>query len=64
MENDCEITKLTRGNCTSCRLKKCFVLGMNPTLIGYRSRNKTKFNHIRYLKMIKKKKHQLPSQVY
>lgn len=33
MENDCEINRFSRGNCSACRLKKCFALGMNPQLI-------------------------------
>lgn len=33
LENNCEITKLTRGACSACRLKKCFLMGMNPKLI-------------------------------
>jgi len=58
MENNCEITKLLRGNCTACRLKKCFALGMDPNLVGQRCQN-----HHRSLKIINKKKNQLP-QVY
>ena len=26
---NCEITKMTRGTCSACRLKKCYELGMN-----------------------------------
>jgi hypothetical protein len=59
----CEITKSTRGNCTACRLKKCFAFGMNPRLVGYRFKNRIKLNHIRYLKIMSKKTNQLP-QVY
>ncbi|CAF3365469.1 unnamed protein product [Rotaria sp. Silwood1] len=32
-QNDCNVTKKTRSHCSSCRLKKCFELGMNPILI-------------------------------
>ncbi|CAF1202936.1 unnamed protein product [Adineta ricciae] len=27
--DNCEITKMTRGTCSACRLKKCYELGMN-----------------------------------
>ena len=37
--NNCEITQLTRGNCSACRLRKCFSFGMNPKLIRYKSKN-------------------------
>ncbi|CAF1505828.1 unnamed protein product [Adineta steineri] len=33
LDNNCDITKHTRGGCSSCRLKKCYALGMNPKLI-------------------------------
>ena len=32
-DNECIITQRTRSGCSACRLKKCFGLGMNPTLI-------------------------------
>ncbi|CAF0915168.1 unnamed protein product [Rotaria sp. Silwood1] len=38
-DNHCEITLLTRGNCSACRLRKCFSFGMNPKLIRYESKN-------------------------
>ena len=33
MNDQCIITKYTRGECSSCRLKKCLTLGMNRNLI-------------------------------
>ncbi|CAF0961525.1 unnamed protein product [Rotaria sordida] len=45
--NNCEITQLTRGNCSACRLRKCFSFGMNPKLIRYKSKN---HHHHRLLK--------------
>lgn len=32
-KNNCIITQKKRLQCTACRLKKCFLLGMNPKLI-------------------------------
>lgn len=29
----CEITKLSRKQCTACRLAKCLAIGMSPELI-------------------------------
>ncbi|UJR09480.1 hypothetical protein I4U23_013718 [Adineta vaga] len=31
--NHCQITKMTRGICSACRLKKCYLLGMNHHLL-------------------------------
>ncbi|CAF0733242.1 unnamed protein product [Adineta steineri] len=33
LNNDCIITKQTRGACSACRLKKCFTLGMDPKVL-------------------------------
>ncbi|UJR36653.1 hypothetical protein I4U23_029370 [Adineta vaga] len=35
LENNCEITQITRSGCSACRLKKCFSTGMNSSLIRY-----------------------------
>ncbi len=42
MGSDCTINKQTRGSCGACRLKKCFLFGMNPSLIRspYHQENK------------------------
>jgi hypothetical protein len=41
------MTKRTRSACGACRLKKCFLFGMNPNLI------RSSYNHeIRYQKPI------------
>ncbi|CAF3328351.1 unnamed protein product [Rotaria socialis] len=40
--NHCEITRLTRGSCSACRLRKCFTLGMNPKLIRCQLKNESK----------------------
>ncbi|CAF2799522.1 unnamed protein product [Rotaria sp. Silwood2] len=50
--NNCEISQLTRGNCSACRLRKCFSFGMNPKLIRCKSKN--------HNRLLKNKNNRLP----
>ncbi|CAF1290109.1 unnamed protein product [Rotaria sordida] len=59
-DNNCKITKRTRNICSACRLKKCFLLGMNQQLIRHWSYNQLKLKHSQLLKIKNKNENQLP----
>jgi hypothetical protein len=41
LDNNCEITILSRKVCTACRFAKCLAVGMNPELIRKEDLSKT-----------------------
>ncbi len=58
--NNCPITKLTRSFCSSCRLKKCFALGMDSALIRNIPQSNRTSKKIRQISKIAAKKIALP----
>ncbi|CAF1020667.1 unnamed protein product [Rotaria sp. Silwood1] len=58
--NNCKITKETRSICSACRLKKCFILGMNPKLIRHWSYNQFKSKHEQLMMNTNQNNNQLP----
>ncbi|CAF3972995.1 unnamed protein product, partial [Rotaria sp. Silwood1] len=58
--NNCKITKETRSICSACRLKKCFILGMNPKLIRHWSYNQFKSKHEQFMMNTNQNNNQLP----
>ncbi|CAF3872092.1 unnamed protein product [Rotaria sp. Silwood1] len=60
-KNNCNITKTTRNYCSSCRLKKCFALGMDPKLIRTVPATGNVSKNIQHIQTIENKQIKLPT---
>lgn len=58
--NNCEITKQTRGNCSACRLRKCFSFGMIQKSVRRRFPNNSQSHHDERVLVIKDNQYPLP----
>jgi hypothetical protein len=61
LNNKCKITQTTRRDCSACRLKKCFSLGMNQHLVRKWSMNQLKTKHVELVRIVNKNENQLPA---